>query len=79
MFGELSVIKKKRGGTWVAQSVKHLNLGVSSGHDLAVREFKPCVGLHTDSAEPAWDFLSPSLSAHPLLRLSISLSLKISK
>ena len=26
-------------GTWVAQLVKHLALGFSSGHDLAVHEF----------------------------------------
>ena len=27
-----------------------------------VREFEPCVGLRTDSAKPAWDSLSLSLS-----------------
>ena len=27
-------------GTWVAQSVKHMTLGFSSGHDLTVCEFK---------------------------------------
>ena len=32
----------------------------------------------SDSAEPAWDFLSPSLSAPPLLILSPSLSLSLS-
>ena len=26
-----------------------------------VHEFKPCTGLRTDSAEPAWDSLSVSL------------------
>ena len=34
-----------------------------SGHDLTVREFKPCIGLCAVSAEPASDPLSPSLSA----------------
>ena len=32
-----------------------------SGHDLMVHEFEPCTGFHADSAEPAWDSLSPSL------------------
>ena len=59
-------------GTWVAQLVKRLTLGFGSGHNLTVREFKPCVGLCADSSEPAWDSLSPLLSA----RLSLSLSQK---
>ena len=33
-------------GTWVAQSVKHLTLDLSSGLDLRVCELKPHVGLH---------------------------------
>ena len=57
-------------GTWVAQSVKHLTLGVGSGYDLTVREIEPQVGLCTDSLEPAWDSLWLSLS----LSLSVSLS-----
>ena len=48
-------------GNWMAQSVKRLTLDLSSGHDLVVHEFKPHVGLWADSAEPAWDSLSPSL------------------
>ena len=39
---------------WVAQSVKHLTLDFSSGHDLELR-----IGLCADSMEPAWDSLSP--------------------
>ena len=39
-------------------SVKHQTLDFSSGHDLPVPEIRPCVGLHADSAEPAWDSLS---------------------
>ena len=35
-------------GTWVAQSVKR----PTSGHDLAVREFEPHVGLCADRSEP---------------------------
>ena len=36
----------------MAQSVKRLTLGFSSGHDLTVHGFEPYVGLSTDSAEP---------------------------
>ena len=62
----------------MAPSVKRPTLGFGSGHDLLVHEFEPCVRLHaTLSTEPAWDSLSPSLSA-PLL-LVLSLSLKICK
>ena len=59
-------------GAWVVQFIKRRTLDFSSGPDLAVCEFEPCVGLCTDSAEPAWDFLSPSLSAPPLHMLSLS-------
>ena len=62
------------GGAWVAQSVKSLALDFGSGRDLTVRGFEPCVGLCADRAEPAWDSLSPSLSAPPALTLSVSLS-----
>ena len=54
----------------MTQSVKHLTLDFSSGHDITVHEFEPHIGLCADSAEPAWDPLSPSLSASPLLSLS---------
>ena len=36
--------------------------------------FELCVGLWADSVEPAWDSLSPSASAPPLLARSLSLS-----
>ena len=52
-------------GTWVAQLVKQLTLDFDSGHDLIVHGFEPCVGLCTDSAEPAWNFLSLPLSDPP--------------
>ena len=58
----------------MAQSVKHLTLGFRSGHDLMVHEFEPHSELRTDSMEPAWDFLSPSLSASPVLSLSFQVS-----
>ena len=59
-------------GTWEAQSVKHPTLGFASGHDLTVREVEPHFGHCVDSAEPAWDSLSPPLSAFPLLVLFFS-------
>ena len=37
-------------------------------------EFEPCIGFRADSAEPASESVSPSLSAPPLLTLSLSLS-----
>ena len=57
----LKTIKSR--GTWVAQSVKCLELG--SGHDLMVRGFKPAV-----SSEPASDPLLPSLPLPYLCVLS---------
>ena len=61
-------------GAWVAQSVKGLTLGFSSGHDLTVCVMGPHLGLCADSAEPAWDSLSLPLSASPPLMCSVSLS-----
>ena len=59
----------------MAQSVKHLTIGFGSGHDLTVCEFEPHIRVRADSAEPAWDSLSPSLSAlDHVLSLSLSLS-----
>ena len=54
---------------WVGQSMEHLTLDFSSGHDFRVREMEPHMGLCADSAEPAWNSLSQSLSA-----LSLTLS-----
>ena len=51
----------------MAQLVKHLTLDLSSGRDLLVRGFEPCVGLCADSAEPAWDSASPSICPSPAL------------
>ena len=50
-----------------------------SGHDLAVCDIEPHVGLHADSVEPAWDSLStlpPLMHVRACLR-ALSLSLKI--
>ena len=56
----------------MAQSVERPPLGFRSDHDLTAREIEPDIGLRADSVEPAWDSLSPSLSAPPLLALSLS-------
>ena len=56
----------------MAQSVEHLILDFGSGHDLVVHGFELHMGLCMDSVGPAWDSLSPSLSAPPLLTLSLS-------
>ena len=61
-------------------SVKCPTLGLGSGHDLIVCEFEPYIRLRADSAEPACDSLSlslsPFLSASPPLTLSVSLKNK---
>ena len=62
-------------GRLVAPSVKHLTLDPDSGHDLTVREIEPHAGLCPASAEPAWDSLSPCLSAPHLLTRARSRSL----
>ena len=54
----------------MAQLVKHLTLDFSSGHGLIVCEFEPHVQLCADSEEPAWDSLSPSLSALPFSEIT---------
>ena len=53
----------------------------TSGHDLAVCEFKPHAGLYANSSEPEagfWFCVSLSLSAPPLLMLCLSLCLSVS-
>ena len=51
-------------GAGVAQSVQPPILDFGSGRDLTARGFEPHVRLRADSA---WDALSPSPSAPPLL------------
>ena len=65
--------------TWVAQSVEYLMLDFGSDHDLTVHGIEPCVRFCTDSVEPAWDSLSPSLFLLLPHLCSCSLSLKINK
>ena len=69
----------KAQGAWMVQSVEHLTLDFGSGHDLTVCGFEPHIGPWADSAEPAWDSLSPSLSLSAPPPLAPSLSLKIKK
>ena len=60
-------------GAWVAQLVEHQTLGFGSGHDLTAPEFEP----HWSSALTARSLpgiLSPSLSAPPLLTLSLEIN-----
>ena len=66
-------------GTRVAQPVERPTLDLGSGHDLMSREFEPHIRLCTDSAEPAWDSVSPSLSAPPLLSLSLKINKQIGR
>ena len=54
--------RREERGAWAAQPVKPLTLGFTSGHDLEVWEFEPCIRLRADSAEPAWDSSSLPLS-----------------
>ena len=68
----------REGGAWVAQSVECLTLTFCSGDDLAVRGFKPRVGLRADGAEPAWDPLSLSLPL-PLLSPNNYIHFKLNK
>ena len=62
----------------MVQLVKHPTLDFDSGHDLTVCDIEPCIGVCDDSMEPAWDFLSPSLSL-PSPAGALSVSLKINE
>ena len=62
----------------MAQSVKGPTLDLGSSRDLMVHEFEPHIGLCIDSAEPAWDSLSPALS-FPAPSPLVLHSLKINK
>ena len=44
------------------QSVKHLTLHFSTGHDLTVHGFQPYIRFHTDNMETACNSHSPFLS-----------------
>ena len=57
----------------LGELVKHLTLDFSSGHDLMVCEISPALGS-VSIAQNLLGILSPSLSAPPLLSLSLTLS-----
>ena len=61
----------------MAQLVERPTLEFGLGHGLVVHKIEPYVELCADSVEPAWDAISPSLSAPP--PLALYLSLKINK
>ena len=52
-----------------------LGVRLQPGHDLAVREFEPCIGLWADGSEPGACFrfsVSLSLCPSPVHALSLS-------
>ena len=62
----LSLFGAGWGDTWVAQSVEHLTLDFSSGHDLRVmNEFKPPIGLCAQHEVCMWFSLSLFLGPSP--------------
>ena len=71
------VINRTSGGTWVAQLVGQMTLGIGSGHDLTIVRMCPESGSVLSLEESTWKPLSPSVSAPPSLILF--LSLKINK
>ena len=70
--GEKPDKNAKKGGAPVARWVEPPTLGFRSGRHLMVRGLEPRVRLSTASAEPASNSVSPSLSAPPLLMVSVS-------
>ena len=59
----------------MAQSVERLTLNFSSGRDLEVHGFEPCLTLCADNVEPTLDLLLP-LSLPHLRMQAYSLSQK---
>ena len=66
-------------GAWVAQLAERPAPDISPGHDLMDGGIEPHGGFCADGMEPAWDSLTPSLSAPSPLPLSLSLSLSKNK
>ena len=67
---------RKKEGSWSPGGSVGSWSDFDSGHDLAIREFEPRVGLCADSSEPGACFgfcVCVSLSAPPSLVLSLSL------
>ena len=74
MWMFLPAFQRQGAPGWLSWLSNGLDFG--SGQDLGVGEFKPCMGLSTDSTEPVWDSLSLplslSLSAPPWLTCALS-------
>ena len=66
-------IWKSLWGAWLAQSVKGLTLTSAQVTISRLLGFNPTLGLCADSAESAWDSLSPCLPVPPPLTLFIFL------
>ena len=64
----ISILRNSLKGAWVAHLLKRSTLDFGSGHDLSVCGFEPHIRLCADSAESAWDSLSPS--ALPPLKIN---------
>ena len=75
---DIVCLERERGGVpgWL---VKHLTLYFDSGHDLAVCEFEPHMGLCAGGSEPAWDSLSLPLSLPLPYSFFLSLSFSLTK
>ena len=64
-------------GAWMAQSVRHLTVDFTSGHDLMVLRSSPTLGSRL-GVKPAYYSLSPSALHARTYALSLSLSLSLS-
>ena len=75
-YMSVELIKKQTTGApgWRSR----LSVRLQPGHDLALHEFEPRVGLWADGSEPGAcsDSVSPSLSDPPPFMLCLSLSQK---
>ena len=74
-LGSLNQFKRK-GGTWVAQSVKRPSHDFASGHDLQVHEFELPIRFCARTTQACLGF---SLSLCPSPVCTLSVSLKINK
>ena len=77
-YSQEGTLKIQVRGTWVAQSVKRLTSAQVMISQLVGSSPVSGSMLSVQSLEPASDSVSPSVSAHSLLMLSLSLS-KINK
>ena len=71
------ILKRSKGGTWVAQSAKPLTVDFGSGHDLMV-SLSPASGSMLTVQRLLGLSLSHSLSDPPLLMVCVCLSLSLS-